>query len=481
MWCVGLYGQVTDVSMPTKLDKHVNKIRVVGKNQDGYVVRISGNDDLIQIYGSDLRLAGAHTLDLKNGDGYIQYILLNRTGASVLYLHKEKRGSSLMLQPVNSKYANISAPLAIDTLAEDRDAADANLRFKPSLDGKYLLIYYPIYNDNKVASIKMTCIDHSGSIMYKSLATINRPEKDMEYVKALIDNKGNSYLIFIAETGGQDKTYGDEYQVIRVDTAAGATSSYAIKCDKEVFSEPQFEVDNLHDQLVFSGFYDQTGNPADPAATGFFSLSFKSLNGQLAQSSYARFPDAFIKDLTGREASPNNSRLFTFQVRKQILRHDGGALILAESVIRDKREVLISTPTIMFGSQNTMNNSYRTVNTYSYNDIIGFSIQPDGTIEWTSIMRKKQISEDDGGGNSSFTIVNQKEKLHLIYLEEISSTGQVGEYILHSDGHSDRKPLFGQEEKDVYLMPKLAKQVTPNEIVIPSQRGNVFRLVRIQY
>ena len=57
-------------------------------------------------------------------------------------------------------------------------------------------------------------------------------------------------------------------------------------------------------------------------------------------------------------------------------------------------------------------NSYKTVNTFSFNDIIAFSIKADGSLDWNTIMRKKQQSEDDNGFNSSFAFMNEKDRVH---------------------------------------------------------------------
>jgi hypothetical protein len=96
-------------------------------------------------------------------------------------------------------------------------------------------------------------------------------------------------------------------------------------------------------------------------------------------------------------------------------------------------------------------------------------------------MRKKQQSEDDNGFNSSFAFMNEKDRVHLLYLDEISSSGAVNEYKLSSKGNADRAVLFSQDDKDIFLIPKLYKQVAPNELVIPSVKAGVFRLVRVQY
>ena len=96
-------------------------------------------------------------------------------------------------------------------------------------------------------------------------------------------------------------------------------------------------------------------------------------------------------------------------------------------------------------------------------------------------MRKKQLTEDDNGFNSSFAFMNEKDMVHLLYLDEISTTGAANEYRLSSKGVSERKVLFSQEDKDIFLIPRLAKQVAPDELVIPSVKSGDFKLVRVQY
>jgi hypothetical protein len=188
-------AQTTDVSAPTRMSAKLNKVRIVGKNQDGYIVRFSGGEELIHIYDNDLKLSSARTLDFKSGDGDVQHILLNKTGASVFYLHAEKKQTMLMMQPVNSKFVNNGNPILIDTFYDHRDLVDANLHFKASIDQNYTLFYYPVYADEQIKSMQMTCIDRAANVVYKTFAPINRPEKDMEYAKSLVDNEGNGYRI----------------------------------------------------------------------------------------------------------------------------------------------------------------------------------------------------------------------------------------------------------------------------------------------
>jgi hypothetical protein len=180
-----------------------------------------------------------------------------------------------------------------------------------------------------------------------------------------------------------------------------------------------------------------------------------------------------MNELTGRQTS--DTKLFTFNIKKVILRNDGGALFLAESLIKDTRETV-------FNSQfsPTFNSIQRTTY-YQYNDIIAYSITPDGKEDWHSVMRKKQVSEEDNGIFSSFLITNEKERLRLLFLDEITTGAVLTEYTVSSTGETVKNQLLAQETKDVMLLPKAGKQVSPNEVVMPSYLRNMLRLVKITY
>ena len=77
--------------------------------------------------------------------------------------------------------------------------------------------------------------------------------------------------------------------------------------------------------------------------------------------------------------------------------------------------------------------------------------------------------------------MNEKEKLRFIYLDDISYSGTLNEYVLRSNGKNERDVLLNQEEKDIMLLPKMGKQISPSEVILPSYKGNELRLVKITF
>ena len=96
-------------------------------------------------------------------------------------------------------------------------------------------------------------------------------------------------------------------------------------------------------------------------------------------------------------------------------------------------------------------------------------------------MRKKQASEDDNGAYSSFLIMNEKDKLRLLYLDDVTSSGSLNEFVLSSIGKNTRNVILNQEEKDLMLLPRMGKQISPNQAVIPSYKNGVMRLVKLTF
>ncbi len=466
---LGSGAQSVEISNATKLPAKTSKFKIVGKNNDGIVVRLYGSEDVISVYDNSLRLVTNKIIDYKNEDGQLQYIMLNKTGAVIFYLEQQKKYSVLLAQPVNSKFIEIGKAVSIDTIYDRKELVSQNLRFKASVDQSYLMVYYPFFSGSKVESIKFMCLDRTLNMLYNKTVPLNRDEAELEQSKALIDNKGNAFLILKPEIKGE----GSAYNVLHLSNNGGF-AFYNLLTEKEVFDEPLFEIDNKNGNMVMSAFYDDKKRTNENVANGFLYSSFDPDNGIALHTNYTEFSNEFIAELTGRENITNKS-LYTFTIRKILLRNDGGILLMAESYIKDSRE-----QSVPLGVQPGYN-SYRSTDIFQFNDIVTFSLNPSGEMEWHSVLRKKQASEDDNGIYSSYLMLNEKDKLHFLYLDDPTITGSLNEYSITSTGTQDKKLLTYQEEQDIMLMPKLGKQTAPDEVVLPSYKGGSLRLVKITF
>lgn len=464
-----ILAQEVQISGAFKLPSKTGKFRIMGKNNDGIVVRLYGQQDVIDVFDESMKLASTRTIDFKGQTGPLQYIMLNKTGAVIFYLAQDKKYSVLMAQPVNSKFIEIGKPLVVDTFYDRKDLVASNLRFKPSIDQSCLMIYYPFFTGNTLSSIKFLSVDRSLHALFNKSIPFNRNENEMEDAKSLIDNNGNTFFILRPDK----KALGNTFDIFRI-SSTGDFSMYSIITDRTIFGDPYFDIDNRNGNLVMNAFYNDNTTGED-VANGFLYSSYNPATGALIKTGNTPFTSDFIQELTGRPAK-DKAKLYTFTIRRSVLRNDGGSLILAESFIKDTREVPVQV-----GFQPGYSNNFRTTYIYQFNDIIAFSINANAEMEWHSVLRKKQSSDDDNGVYSSFLSVNEKDRLRFLYLDDISTAGILNQYTLTSDGKSERKAILNQDEKDVMLLPKSGRQVAPNEAIIPSYVNGQLRLVKITY
>ncbi|HEY0261460.1 MAG TPA: hypothetical protein VGB95_00415 [Chitinophagales bacterium] len=470
-------AQKISISPPFKLPARTEKIRVIGKNQDGYVIRLSASSEVFAVFNNDMKLSSVKTFELKNGDDFIQHVQLYKSGAAVYYLHGEKSFTLLLAQIVNSKFQEVGNPIVVDTLWDNIETANANMRMKQSIDQRFTAFYIPIFGSQTIESMQTVCVDKNASRVSKTYLPIHKSDRDLSFSKMVIDTFGNTMLLF---NDGRNSIKA----VLSERAVPGEIKTLSIPMQKSIFGEPYIEIDNKNNHLLIAGFYDDEITMSEAAAYGFFYKSYDYKTGITNDDRLVAFPDTFIQNLTGRQASESNNRLYTFTIRKVLQREDGGILISAESSFRDKRqEAVMPSMGMGYGMMGMGGGgySYRTINIFQYNDIIAFSIDKNGNIDWSKVMHKKQYSEDDDGNSSSYFLSNQKDVLYFIFPEEISTNADADEYILQSNGNIDKRHLFSQEEKDVFLIPKLGKQTAKNETIIPSAKGGSLRLVRFVF
>lgn len=473
--CHFAVAQKVNVSPTFKLPGHTEKIRIIGKNQDGYVVWISGNSEVFAVFNNDLKLSSVKTFELKNNDGFIQHVQLYKNGGAVYFLRAEPQHTLLLAQVVNSKFQHVGNPVVVDTLFDNIETANANLRIKTSVDQRYLVFHIPVFNTQGIETMQLVCVDKNTARVYKQFLPIHKPEREITFAKTAVDTAGNAVLVF-SDTRNALKVIVASKKVSENATTTAQLRWFSVPFAKTIFGEPYIDIDNKNNRLQISGFYDNEEGMAEAAAYGFFYKNYDYTTGVLSDDQTVAFPDSFIRELTGRDASVTNNRLYTFNIRKVLQREDGGVLIAAESSFRDRRQEPIVSMSMM-----TPYTSYRNITTFVYNDIVAFSMNKSGTIEWNKVMRKKQYSENDNGNNSSFFCANLKNALYFIFPEEISTVADANEYILQSNGDLDKRHLFNQEEKDVFLIPKLGKQTAKNEAIIPSVKRGDLKLLRLTF
>lgn len=243
--------------------------------------------------------------------------------------------------------------------------------------------------------------------------------------------------------------------------------------------------------LICAGFYSDMGTVSIKGSY-FLKIDFDSKKE--VSKSFKEFGMDFItQNLTERQEKRTqkkvdrgrNVELYEFDLDEIILKGDGGALLVGEQYfVREQR-------------YRTANGTYVSNYYYYYNDIIVVNIDAEGTIEWAQKIKKQQLSINDSGFFLSYHLAVSKDKLNFIYNENVRNftndnpnrhytfagrkEGVVALTQMDINGEFKSQPLFGAKDIGALIRPKVAEQISENEVILFAQWRKKQRFAKVTF
>lgn len=237
----------------------------------------------------------------------------------------------------------------------------------------------------------------------------------------------------------------------------------------------KMSVDEKNLRIGLFGLYNEKKvNWSEGYCYTFIDLSrFKSMYDM----NYVSFDKNLIQDIYGSNTKKKKG-LNYYQISNIIWREDGGLLMAMEMQRRFSRR---NNYDAVSRSSTDFYSSARGWVDYFNEDIILTSLHKNGEEHWQKILFKKQFSQDDGGIYSSYFPFLTPSRLRLLFNDEIKNNNTVSEYIVNGVGKYKRESLFSTEYQNLKLRFVDALQISPTEIIVPSQKNYNLALVKISY
>ncbi len=289
-----------------------------------------------------------------------------------------------------------------------------------------------------------------------------------DFVQAVVDNRGGANFIF-QKDNFRSRRKQHYYQILSYD-GAGDVQSTNIPMQGFLSYDVFFEADNLNNQIVAAGLYTEENTER---AKGYFYIRHQPGSAEKASVQFQAFSEEFLQNLLGRDYREGKG-LNETSVREIVLRRDGGALLIGER----NRQLQRRTGTT---SRVYYDATVRNLVDFYFEEVFILSVHPTGELHWETILHKKQYSQDDNGVFSSYFLFETPGRLRFLFNDEIRLENTVSEYVINGLGEYDRNSLFSTTNLDLRLRFRAAVQISPNELVIPSERRNRLKLVRLSY
>lgn len=341
------------------------------------------------------------------------------------------------------------------------------LRYVRSLNKKKLLCYKNLNSTKDHEKILYYLFDEETDLAREGEMLIPYPDEKFEERKVVVSNKGTIYFMGKFYKESRVRNPDDfQYLIYRFNEGQEKGEKYEVNAGEIYLTDVNFKVDP-YDNLYIAGFY------SDRSEDQIIGTLYQKINneGELEISQTQKYDEKFLKEFLTDRQIDKGRELKYFYLDDIILRSDGGVLLIGE-----KFYTTVSSYLDLYGY-------WVDQKIYHYEEVIVNSVSPDGELEWSSVMKKRQASELRE--NLSYMNMVTGENIYLIYQYHPKKENRsVYHNWIDFDGNvSERQPLLSRSREKSSLYPRKCEQISNSEalIVYYQDRGKLYSIVKMAF
>ena len=336
-------------------------------------------------------------------------------------------------------------------------------------EDKKIVLVYSFNQDGRLEGSAFD-IENMKLLWQKEIALPENIRPNEEFVQAIVGNNGKAIFIF-----EKDETAalfgGSAHQYVFCEVNQAQNNSFKIVFKDYATYGIRFDFDNVNQQICGVGLYSDIGKSR---AAGCFFLKIKDGFEQL-------FLEAFSDDMASAVAGKeiiNNKGISDLKPQNIVFRKDGGVVAFFEET-RQYSRVSSGMPTSALNSHSETTGRF--VMDYYCDNLLVYSFNPNGSLQWKKVLPKKQFSQDDDAVFSSYGLLKTPRAVRVLFNDMVNAETTTSEYIMSGNGLIDRHSMFNTSNQDILLRFQDALQISSDEVLVPSEYRSKLRLVRLRY
>lgn len=464
------------ISNPVKLSSKQTDFEIIGNNKNGlYVQYNNSSNSELELFNNQLRSVIKREINVKDRNAKIESIFLQEDRAVVFYtqqiearLYLKARTLNNYLEPSNTEYY-------LDSIVNIKNAGYYSYYIKQSANLKYFS-FFSIFEDKEGFSVKYQILDSDLQFVADGIFEIK--QRDMVLKSFKINDNGVVYAVMAHQVRGSDPNdyvYDQLYSFVYDPKTQQGLEQHNEISERLRFQNIITEIDNFTNRAYAASSYKSIDNPDN---IGLFVLSTEPNSNHTLQHRYPYTKEA-MSQLHSYDAKDWKDQAMIIRPKQLITQSDGGCVIISEGQYQYTK-VIRSTPYTypysMYGDMYT-----KVYDQNHYFDISAISIDGNGQMNWNALMPKMQMTEGDGGMYSSYVMLEANNVLKFLFNEDIYSNGNFVEYNLNPAGETKSLSLLNTQKDGLVLIPQKGLQISPTELVIPSEQKRILQLVLFKY
>jgi len=484
------YSQRIIYSAPGKDDTRRMNFEIAGKVGGNFLIyKNIRNSNSISIYDNDMNeIANVEQDYLPENDKLINVDLFPYPDfCYVLYQYQKKNIVYCMAVKVDGMGKKISELIQLDTTHINFTVDNKIYTAIVSEDKTKIAIFKINSRNRKLYTITTLLFNLQLGLQRKDRMTLKMEERNDHLGEFYVDNDGDVVFTKI------HREYSDnisEASFIVKYSDVDSLTNYTIPVDKILLDDIQVKVDNYSKRYLFTSFfYTQKRSNIDGLC---FVVWDKSSREKVM------FNKIEFSEELRREANKNSNWRAAFNdyfVRNTVIRKDGGFIIGTECYYTTSRynswnryDYLYRSPWNTsqvdyysinspyngnYWSRSAWNSSNTQSERYQAENIVIFSFDKTGNLEWNNVITKEQFN-DESDHLVSYQMLNTGGQLHFIFNVQEKRVLLLNDFSVTRDGSVSRNPTLKNLDKGYEFMARYGKQVSTKQVIIPCYARNNF-------
>lgn len=475
---------------PTDLKTSLN-FEVIGKVEDNYLIyKNVRNNHEIAVYNARMELTDQVPL-LPTADKVLQVDFVPYSGyVWMIYQYQKKNILYSMAAKVNANGKLITDPIELDTTSISF-FADNKIYSTIYSEDKSKIMVFKIQKKNDRFNFTTMLFNENMELQKKSRITEYYDDKKNVFSDFILTNDG--HFVFAKGDRSNSRDFISELAMVTKAPQADSFAITPIPLNEQMVDEIKLKVDNLNGHYIINSFYytKRRGN-----VEGLYTVVMNIADNSLVSVHRVDFSSAI--EATAKKSGSAKTAFNDFFIRDVILKKDGGFILTAEDFYTESRsnpwnrwDYLYGYPyysspyyynyySPYYGYYGNRFYDYNTQNRYYYNNLLVMSLDNEGKYEWSSVIHKSQY--DEGNDNYlSYALMLWGGQIHFLFNETERRQRLINDRSVTPDGKVNRNPPLRSLDRGFEFMPRYAKQVSADEIIIPTTYRNYVSFARIEF
>jgi hypothetical protein len=361
-------------------------------------------------------------------------------------------------------------------------------------EDKQQIMVFKIQKKSDRISFVTLLFDHELQLVKKTRQTLDYEFRSDNYRDFSLDNDGN--FVFTLDKSPVNRDYSNVLKLVTKAPQQDTFEFHTISLGKKYINNVSLKIDNLNHHYLINSFY---SNKNRGSMQGLFTSLWDQKRQQESVNELTEFTDSLRAE--ARRDGSLKIAFDDFVIRQQIVKKDGGFLMVAEDFSSQSLNNFSSpmNPLGYYGNPYSLSpNSYYYYNPYYgnyyrpftsssgynntrfyYDNLVVFSMDKTGKPEWERVIPKQQV--DDGDDNFlSYSTFNSGGEIHFLFnmdkKNQIITDQGIDPY-----GNIRRNATLKSLEKGYQFMTRFGKQVATGQLLLPCLYRGYICFAKVDY